>query len=343
MRAMIQDGVKVNAIVTSPPYWGLRDYGIAGQFGSERTLVRHLARMRGVFRLAAQLLTEDGTFWLNYGDSYANDGKWGGSTSGKHSVAVHGRSCIGRRKSSTGLAPKNLIGMPWRIAFALQADGWVLRQDIIWAKQNPMPESVRDRCTKSHEYLFLFSKSDRYFWDFEAMQEPASGVLPSNVTHKGTAAYTEGDEHHRLKAGLVAYAARAAHARRAKTPDGWDTGPGAHGTIHRHGREKGHVKAENMEDALNDMRDSRNRRSVWTVTSEPFKGAHFATFPKALIEPCILASTRPGGVIFDPFMGSGTVAEVALSLGRRFIGCELNPAYAALFQTHRSGQMGLPL
>lgn len=354
MRRMIADGVRVQCIVTSPPYWGMRDYFVAGQMGSERTWLRHVARMRSVFRLCRKLLTEDGVLWVNYGDSYASSG--GTGAQGKHGQRhsrTHTQRALHHAGGRDGLKTKDLIGMPWRIAFALQADGWYLRQDIIWSKVNPMPESVRDRCTKAHEYLFLFSKRERYYWDFEAMQEPANGVtphdvtgsgysvprqtpqpgnraharraqghLPGNKTHKGTDAYRAGDETHRTKAGLVDYATRQRKLA--------ESGSGIKSNV-------------SMDEALSEMRMTRNKRSVWNVASQPFREAHFATFPPALITPCILAGSKPGDIIFDPFMGSGTTAQVALEHGRHFIGTELNPQYAAMFKAVRSQQIGMGL
>jgi len=330
MRDLKAQGVRVQCCVTSPPYWGLRDYGVAGQIGLEPTLDEWVAALVEVFRGVRNLLSDDGTLWLNLGDSYAT-GTAGDSTTtqtGKHGYwenpAVNKR-IDGR---AIGLKPKDLIGQPWALAFALRADGWYLRQDIIWSKPNPMPESVTDRCTKAHEYLFLLSKSGRYYYDFAAMQEPAGG---------------------------------GAHARRAKTPDGWDTrtGQGGHGSFHAEGREKGRVLAQgvgrrgsppgnpaerntSMDEALAVMPNTRNRRSVWTVASEPYSEAHFATFPTALIEPCILAGSRPGDLVLDPFMGSGTTAQVAQALGRQWIGCELNTEYAPL-QAQRTAQSALAL
>ncbi|MDR5821957.1 site-specific DNA-methyltransferase [Caballeronia sp. LZ043] len=345
MRAMIADGVKVQTIVTSPPYWGLRDYGVDGQIGHEPTLRDFIGTLVDVFELCRELLADDGTAWVNMGDSYANDGKWGGSSGGKHVKALHGNTGIGRQKVTTGLKPKDLVGQPWRLAFALQDAGWYLRQDIIWSKPNPMPESVRDRCTKAHEYVFLLSKSEKYFYDAEAVKEQAVSGLeprsvgfgfgtdaeergrervkrvpsgwdtrdgghremtgrykgPGNKTHRGADAYESGDEHHRTKAGLVGYASKV--------------------------REAGGT-------------DLRNKRSVWTIPTQSFDGAHFATFPEALVEPCVLAGSRVGDVVFDPFFGSGTTGQVAQRLGRRFIGCELNPEYEQL-QRDRLRQPGL--
>ena len=301
----------VQTVVTSPPYWGLRDYGVDGQIGLEATPEEFIATMVGVFREVRRVLRDDGTCWINIGDSYANDGKWGGSSGGKHVEALHGNSGIGRGTRSTGMKPKDLVGIPWMLAFALRADGWYLRQDIIWHKPNPMPESVRDRCTKAHEYIFLLTKSERYHYDIDAIKERSSenthARLPGNRSHKGTTAYEEGAGEHRTKAGLVAYAER----KRAESGSGTKNNA-------------------SFDEAMAVMPDTRNKRSVWTVASEPFSGAHFATFPTKLIEPCILAGAPSGGVVLDPFHGAGTTGMVALQHGRQYVGIELNAEYIAM-------------
>jgi DNA modification methylase len=295
MRRWASEGVKSQTCVTSPPYFGLRDYGHPGQIGLEQTPDEYIAAMVEVFRCVRDVLADDGTLWLNIGDSYNNFR----STMGP-GQAVHGRALRGKpapeskARGVQGLKEKDLIGIPWMLAFALRADGWYLRQDIIWHKPNPMPESVTDRCTKAHEYIFLLSKSQRYYFDSEAMQEPATGLPPGNTIP--TKAARSGDEKHRTAANLHEIGAR----------------------------------------------QTRNRRSVWTVATQPYSGAHFATYPPALIEPCILAGSRPGDTVLDPFMGSGTTAQVAQDLGRKAIGCELNPQYVTL-QTERVAQMGLVL
>ena len=282
----------VQCCVTSPPYFGLRDYGVDGQIGLEQTPDEFVAELVSVFREVRRVLRDDGTLWLNLGDSYANDTKWGGSTSGKHVQAQHGNSGIGRRRQNTGLKSKDLIGIPWRVAFALQADGWYLRQDIIWHKPNPMPESVRDRCTKAHEYVFLLSKAERYFYDAEAAREQCSEDMQRRAA-KG-------------------------HTR------------GAGGKIDASRQDADTLRGEHAK--VIDVSNGRNRRSVWTVATRPYKGAHFATFPPNLIRPCVLAGAPFGGVVLDPFLGSGTTAAVAVSEGRHAIGCELNPEYVALAQ-----------
>lgn len=324
MRTLIAEGMKVQCIVTSPPYWGLRDYGVAGQLGLEPTLTEFMANMVEVFALCRELLADDGTLWLNMGDSYAaNRGGQPAPTNTRNKLGH-----VGGQRVADGLKPKDLVGQPWRLAFALQDAGWWLRQDIVWHKPNPMPESVRDRCTKAHEYLFLLAKSERYFYDFDAMQEPVSG-----------GAY-----------------ARGAGVNPKAIPSGWDTSPGGHrnltgrylGTGVGFGRgydkvAKPRVKQNvSFKAATAALVDTRNRRSVWTIPTQSFDGAHFATFPEALVEPCVLAGSRPGDIVFDPFMGSGTVAQVASRLGRHYLGCELNPEYLAL-QRDRTRQPGLQL
>ena len=289
MRRWATEGVRVQMCVTSPPYFGLRDYGHEGQIGLEQTPEEYIAAMVEVFRCVRDVLADDGTLWLNIGDSYANGGR-------KTRDKLAQRGMDTRPADPVWIKPKDLIGIPWMLAFALRSDGWYLRQDIIWHKPNPMPESVRDRCTKAHEYVFLLSKSERYFFDSEAMKEPAVGGLPGNKKHKHQQAYEAGDDRLRTKAGLTDYCARVA--------------------------------------ADPSLAETRNRRSVWTVATRPYKGAHFATFPPALIEPCILAGSRPGDIVLDPFMGSGTTAQVALQHGRQYLGCELNPNYETL-QTER--------
>jgi DNA modification methylase len=295
MRRWASEGVKAQMCVTSPPYFGLRDYGHEGQIGLEQTPEEYIAAMIEVFRCVKDVLTDDGTLWLNIGDSYARTGGTDRKVSetaqvGSTRNTLEQMSDRTSNAAAMGLKPKDLTGIPWMVAFALRADGWYLRQDIIWHKPNPMPESVRDRCTKAHEYIFLLSKSERYFYDHEASKEPAVSKNPDgNKRHKYADAYNIcTSEEHRTKAGLVALAGVK-----------WET---------------------------------RNRRSVWTVATKPYKGAHFATFPTALIEPCVLAGSRPGDIVLDPFMGSGTTAAVAIQHGRQYLGCELNEEYGPLQQ-----------
>jgi len=274
----------VHCCVTSPPYWGLRDYGHDGQIGLEATPEAYVARIVDVFREVRRVLRDDGTCWLNLGDSYARTGGWAsndgldGCKRGESGRAKTNCNNGSGQKCPATLKEKDLVGIPWRVAFALQADGWWLRQDIIWHKPNPMPESVRDRCTKAHEYVFLLTKSDRYFYDAEAVSEAAiCDRMRGPAEHPDTVS-TNGN------GGL---------SRRAFT-------------------------------------GTRNRRSVWTITTKPYSGAHFAVMPPDLVEPCIKAGCPEGGTVLDPFAGSGTTLAVAAELGRNAIGCELNPEYIVL-------------
>ena len=280
----------VQTCVTSPPYFGLRDYGHEGQIGLEQTPEQYIAKMVEVFRCVRDVLADDGTLWVNIGDSYASTSTYNAPRTSK---GEFGRVEAPKQPNvgiPPGCKPKDLIGIPWMLAFALRADGWYLRQDIIWHKPNPMPESVRDRCTKAHEYIFLLSKSERYFFDSEAMKEDAVG----GQTGKAASFKREG-------------------SKREQTIPGQGYG------THRPDREDVAYNGE-----------KRNRRSVWTVATRPYKGAHFATFPPALIEPCVLSGSRPGDIVLDPFNGSGTTGQVALQHGRRYLGIELNPEYVEL-------------
>lgn len=345
-------GESVHTCVTSPPYWGLRDYGIAGQLGLESTPDEYVSRMVEVFREVRRVLRGDGTLWLNLGDCYATGAgkvgecpgggeqgeKWKGyrgtRRSGKHEYvdAAMGPLTQPNRLPIPGLKPKDLCGMPWRVAFALQADGWWLRSDIIWAKDNPMPESVTDRPTKAHEYLFLLAKSERYYFDSDAIKEPS-------VT---------GDERR-------PYASQGAwdmdgrppeqrHGGEKRRPKAWDNDMGSHRTlVQGYGRKcgpnalrgQGANRDHETGAANRDGRDMqevgvgafRNKRTVWSIATAPFPEAHFATFPPKLVEPCILAGCPEGGTVLDPFSGAGTTGLVARRLGRNFVGIELNAAY----------------
>jgi DNA modification methylase len=283
----------VHCCVTSPPYWGLRDYGAEGQLGLEKTPDEYVAAMVAVFREVRRVLRADGTLWLNLGDSYlgGGGGNYGGTSKSTATHAQHLTNVRNRRGfiEAAGLKPKDLVGIPWRVAFALQADGWWLRSEIIWAKPNPMPESVTDRPTKAHEQLFLLAKSARYFYDADEVREAGTGV-PWNSARSTLAAN-----------GIKNVLLNKSGQRRTA---GSDT---HHDDVDRTGR---------------------NRRTVWTVASEPYRGAHFAVMPTALVEPCVKAGCPVGGTVLDPFSGAGTVALVADRLQRHAIGIELNPAYA---------------
>jgi len=293
----------VHCCVTSPPYFGLRDYGMAEQIGLEPTPEQFVAELVAVFREVRRVLRDDGTLWLNLGDSYNAAGRSGHGTRIGFKQGTNRASDVGAdscRPNVANLKEKDLVGIPWRVAFALQADGWYLRQDIIWHKPNPMPESVTDRCTKAHEYIFLLSKSARYYYDSEAIKEQGEwcGKQLGIVRGKKVRAESMG-----------------------RKPSGNEV-PGADATAP----------------------DRRNRRSVWTVATKPYSGAHFATFPPALVEPCILAGCPVGGTVLDPFSGSATTGQVALANARNYIGCELNPEYHELAQRRLDGaQLGLPL
>jgi DNA modification methylase len=447
LRQMIAAGVKVNCIVTSPPYWGLRSYLPEGhaekvhELGSEPTLAEFLANMTEVFNLAREVLADDGTAWVNMGESYA--GSWGAQSAvpvGEGTMRARQMAGYQRKNShagslsrTPGLKPKDLVGQAWRLAFALQdgtcrcsacgqvgaasqwprhnglavcidclmsqrldakvlphSPGWWLRQDIVWHKPNPMPESIRDRCTKAHEYLFLLAKSERYYYDFEAMQEPVNG----GAKPRGSLELSN------LKRPGFGHGYDEQAKPRYKTPDGWATHAGAHGSFHRDGREKiqytavgqrqgppgnpspkaalatsgndgafvdgkdarmgrgagwrererklaeadsGTKNNDSMDAALLDMRTTRNRRSVWTIPSAPYKGSHFATFPPALVEPCILAGCPAGGTVLDIFMGSGTTAQVAQRLGRNWIGIDLDERNLALQAGRIAPQLAMVL
>ncbi|MGY2503461.1 DNA-methyltransferase [Pseudomonas azotoformans] len=314
----------VSTCVTSPPYYGLRDYGMAGQIGLEVTPAEFVGRLVEVFREVRRVLRNDGTVWVNMGDTYASiaGGYAPGGSAGKHdtvSQATRGAVLRGTRRSPpAGLKQKDLMGIPWRLAFALQDDGWYLRQDIIWHKPNPMPESTRDPCTKSHEYLFLLSKSPRYFYDQDAIKEP---VALSSITRMAQDLEQQrGSDRVPGKSNGPMKAVRSKRdsfkrddSKREQPIPGQSLG------THRPDREESAWPL-----------DTRNKRSVWTVPTQGFKGAHFATFPPDLIRPCILAGAPLGGTVFDPFGGAGTTAVVAMQEGRKSILCELNPDYAAM-------------
>tara|TARA_B100000686_G_scaffold153767_1_gene161221 strand:+ start:128 stop:1096 length:969 start_codon:yes stop_codon:yes gene_type:complete len=283
----------VHCVVTSPPYWGLRDYGTDGQLGLEETPEQHVSKMVEVFSEVRRVLRTDGTLWLNYGDSYSGGKTGRADTSGDDAERRakqygsgtgpgNGPREYKQRATAPGLKPKDLCGIPWRVAFALQADGWYLRQDIIWHKPNPMPESVTDRCTKAHEYIFLLTKAARYHYDADAIKEAAE------------------------RAGSI-------HGGGNKTDAG-----------------RNDIDRNTRPVCTNPVANTRNRRSVWTISTAAYPGAHFATFPPKLIEPCIMAGCPEGGTVLDPFLGSGTTGAVAQKNGCKFIGIELNEEYLQL-------------
>lgn len=277
----------VHTCVTSPPYFGLRNYGVDEQIGLEQTPEEYIEKLVEVFREVRRVLRNDGTLWLNMGDSYA-------TRSGSQPPRNTRNSCGHTEKRvPPGYKYKDLIGVPWMLAFALRADGWYLRQDIIWHKPNAMPESVKDRCTKCHEYVFLLTKSPRYYFDFDAIKEPVAestkGRKPCDFGGAKGRSYTpkKGDPNYR-------------------------NGSEQWGRTWKYSNDK------------------RNKRTVWTIATRPYKGSHFAVFPEALVEPCILAGAPLGGVVLDPFAGSGTTGVVAKKTGRNFIGIEVNPKYRDL-------------
>lgn len=351
MRDLAVQGLKVQTCVTSPPYFGLRDYGHAEQLGLEPTPEAYIAAMVEVFRCVRDVLADDGTLWLNIGDSYARNPAKGksGAPNGRN-MAEQGYS--GGAGIPIGLKEKDLVGIPWMLAFALRADGWYLRQEIIWHKPNPMPESVTDRCTKAHESLFLLSKRPSYYFDHEAIKEPATGtstgraatfdrggndVAEHVLPGQSAAQHRPRPQQRRAKELAEAGGLTKEHLDAIRAVGITDAGK-AQATQAGFGKNDPAIQklADEAKAVLGGyyreflIADTRNRRSVWTVATRPYKGAHFATFPPALIEPCILAGSRPGDLVLDPFGGSGTVAGVALRHGRNALLCELNPEYAEL-------------
>ena len=271
--------------ITSPPYLGLRDYGVNEQIGLENSVEAYINRLTDIFREVRRVLKNDGTLWLNIGDSY-----------------------VSSNSEYSNCKRKDLIGIPWLLAFALRNDGWYLRQDIIWEKPNAMPESVKDRCTKSHEYIFLFSKQSKYYFDYEAIKEPAVGF--NNIVPAGSKGTLRPNS--RLRKG---------NSRTFRGGGVYTKGQSFNNSAEI--MRESHGNNENMTGL-------RNKRSVWTVATQGYKEAHFATFPEKLIEPCVLAGSRDGGIVLDPFVGSGTTAVVAKKFNRGFIGIELNPEYVAM-------------
>lgn len=343
----------VHCIVTSPPYFGLRDYGMGDQIGLEATPTAFVEALVGVFHEARRVLRADGTLWLNLGDSYAGGGTIGRNDTSPEALARRAEkygtgagtgSAVGAHGSRARVAdlkPKDLIGIPWRVAFALQADGWYLRQDIIWSKPNPMPESVTDRCTKAHEYLFLLSKSPRYYFDADAIAE---GLAPSSIERlsqptldqQSGSARVPGKTNGHMKAVGQLVGGNGPDRPSKGVPN--DAAPRVRGVPPRHAG-----LASSDQSGLDDVDrgGKRNKRSVWSVATQPFKEAHFATFPPNLIEPCILAGSPRGGLVLDPFGGAGTTGLVADRHGRSATLLELNPAYAAIARARIRGDAPL--
>jgi DNA modification methylase len=298
--------------MTSPPYWGLRDYGNDGQLGLEPTPQEFVENLCKVFDEVWRVLADDGTLWVNLGDSYANNGGktqpqrdtnggFGGSPGTRNQPYSNASGGFERPKTIGGsIKPKDLVGIPWRFAFAMQDRGWYLRQDIIWAKPNPMPESVTDRCTKSHEYIFLMTKKPKYYFDSKAIREESTDLEGSKKRYQS--AFYTGEKH--ASGGYLPQ--KKTHTAGMKTFDG-----------------------------------QRNKRSIWTVNTASYKEAHFAVYPPALIQPCVLAGSAEGDTVLDPFSGSGTTGEVALTYGRNYVGVELNPEYAALSEKRITNAIGM--
>jgi DNA modification methylase len=285
----------VQCCVTSPPYWGLRDYGHEDQIGNEETPTAFVEALVAVFREVRRALKDDGVLWLNLGDSYCSTDKWGGGghNTGKQTVADDGEvpswAVRARKAPIEGVKPKDLVGIPWMVAFALRADGWWLRSDVIWSKPNGMPESVKDRPTRAHEYIFLLSKSETYFYNAAAIAEPSTNGDHPRKGVPGSVLQAPGQIRH---AGISRWRENGYEGTPPGTP--------------------------------------RNARSVWTIATQPYPDAHFATFPEALAQRCILAGSRPGDTVLDPFAGAGTTCAVADAHQRAYIGIELNPEYAEL-------------
>lgn len=346
LRRMVDDGVRAQMCVCSPPFWGLRDYGVKGQIGQEKTLAGFIHRLANVFDTVKEVLEPNGTLWIEMGDAMVSSG--GTGNQGKRGARNQRRHTQRRllRHTGLGLKPKNMMGQPWRLAFALQDRGWILRQEIIWDHANPMPESVKDRPSTQHSRIFLFAKQRYYKYNAAAIAEPCSPNTHLRVSQD--VAKQNGSR--RANGGT-----RPDRPMKAFVPvSGWMSGPGSHkakdhavskssdGT--KFGRPP-RVKTANMDGALNGEHPTgmRNSRTIWRIPSEAFHGAHFACFPREVPRRCILAGSDPGDIILDPFMGSGTTAEVASALGRQFIGTELSAAYVKLAYQHRNFQVGIPM
>lgn len=335
----VLDGLKmlpsnsIHCVVTSPPYWGLRDYGVLGQLGLESTPEEYIAKMVLVFREIRRVLRNDGTLWLNIGDTYyGGKGANGASRTGMDGhepinvdalISTQPGEFRPQDRPHPELKAKDLVGIPWELALALRKDGWYLRQDIIWSKPNPMPESIHDRCTKSHEYIFLLTKSRKYYYDQVSIMQPVK--LSSQIRLQQDVANQTGS--HRVPGKVNGTMKARSSGNKARVP-----------AILR-----GVPSGNNKNQAANVpwTGELANKKSVWVIPTMPYKDAHFATFPVKLIEDCIKAGTPAGGIVFDPFMGSGTTAIVASSLGRNFLGFELNPKYIKIAEKRINKELGL--
>ena len=293
----------VHCCVTSPPYYALRDYGLDMQIGREDTPEQYIDRLTEVFRELRRVLRSDGTLWLNIADTYCGTGNKGYHADPKNPKGRNGQQ-IARNNRVSGCKQKDLIGIPWLLAFALRADGWYLRSDIIWQKENPMPESVKDRCVRCYEHIFLFSKSKKYFFDYKAISEP---IAPATAE--------------RLKRGMKG-------GNKYGKPVPGQPQPQSINRLREHGE---------IKDA--DINPLRNKRDVWKINTVPFKGGHYAAYPPKLVETCLLAGCPEGGIVLDPFMGSGTTGMVASQMGRHFVGVELNPEYTELAYKRIGGEI----
>jgi DNA modification methylase len=337
----------VHCCVTSPPYFGLRDYGVAGQIGLDLTPELFVEQMVAVFREVRRVLRDDGTLWLNLGDSYAASGRGGNPDDSPHQKQASNRGsrqffqehlvdagAIGRQwvKPPPGYKQKDLIGIPWMVAFALRADGWYLRRDIIWHKLNPMPESVRDRPSTAHEYVFLLSKSRTYYYDAEAILEPVSANTHARLSQDVESQIgSERANGGRKTNGRMKAVGRNSRANVDRVPRSRKVAPSGSGIKNN----------DSFDAAMAIMPTMRNKRSVWPLATEAFSEAHFATFPPALVEPCVLAGCPAGGTVIDPFGGAGTTGMVADRLQRDAILIELNPEYAAIADRRIRGDAGM--
>lgn len=304
----------IDCVVTSPPYYGLRDYGCEGQIGLEDTPEEYVARLVDVFHEVKRCLKPAGTMWLNLGDSY-NGNKKGNTETNKNKKVV---SDSFEKKLWRGAKPKDLIGIPWMVAFALRADGWYLRQDIIFAKPNPMPESVKDRCTKSHEYIFLMTKSPKYYFDYEAIQEPAVMQDLKSAPKFGGNKYGDNEDRH-----FATYNGNEYHPK--------------HKNLAVKGQQPNTIHLRRAEGFTEEQFTVRNKRDVWMITPKPSKEEHYAMYPEELVKYCVLAGCPVNGVVCDPFMGSGTTAAVARKFDRHYVGMELNPKFHKIAMRRVSG------